>query len=499
MPNSRWESYKQGKSLFMDDDADDEQPMDKKGKNITLENLKFEQVRKWVLSCFDGVEDWEKHKNYLNEQLRASRGRGARSNVKPMAFIPWLRQQLEKDKMSTLKRLADGPSFKAVSYKGYRVNGYVFNTKDSESCKTTQNSGIKMKAMTNFRSSSRNQNLVQEETTHYGVVREIIELDYYDFKQTVFYCDWVQIEEKINGFKIDPETNLTFVNLVFYCKDPSKDDWYAAIDAPQRLTKDIDAYEDPLVFEARTSGMSISSGRRSMPSDQIEDSSNLVPQRASTSPGLLRKRKALTLNENEYELSLAAKDQVLIGANIAWKNKKCELRKVYDKYPTEDAIKNVLIAIYLLFELVYVLSFDWIGTCLDELEEDCQDVRDATNRCNEILYCISEHSSKGYTSERNLQADPEISENGWKRCFSENGWKGHLSRSPYKRGPEISEKDEACTAVTAQPGTASTVPGVQRNKGPCGVHGRAVGVYQPSSRAQRASGIQPTDARATSG
>ncbi|KAF6137799.1 hypothetical protein GIB67_040507 [Kingdonia uniflora] len=52
---------------------------------------------------------------------------------------------------------------------------------------------------------------------------------------------------------------------------------------------------------------------------------------------------------------------------------------------------------------------------------------------------------------------------------------------------------------TALAGTGSTVPGVQRNKGPCGVPERAVGVYQPSSRARRASGTQPTDARATSG
>ncbi|KAF6163494.1 hypothetical protein GIB67_031101 [Kingdonia uniflora] len=43
--------------------------------------------------------------------------------------------------------------------------------------------------------------------------------------------------------------------------------------------------------------MSISSGRRSMSSNQMEDSYNLAPQRASTSPGLLRKRKALMLNE----------------------------------------------------------------------------------------------------------------------------------------------------------------------------------------------------------
>ncbi|KAF6148049.1 hypothetical protein GIB67_024224, partial [Kingdonia uniflora] len=52
---------------------------------------------------------------------------------------------------------------------------------------------------------------------------------------------------------------------------------------------------------------------------------------------------------------------------------------------------------------------------------------------------------------------------------------------------------------TALTGDASTAPGVQRNKGPCGVHGLTVGVYHPSSRERRASGIQPTDARATSG
>ncbi|KAF6156340.1 hypothetical protein GIB67_013784 [Kingdonia uniflora] len=80
--NSRRRSYKQGKPLFMDADADDEKPMEKKGKNITLENLKFEQVCKWVFSCFDGVEEWEeKHKKYLDEQLRASRGRGTRMSV----------------------------------------------------------------------------------------------------------------------------------------------------------------------------------------------------------------------------------------------------------------------------------------------------------------------------------------------------------------------------------------------------------------------------------
>ncbi|KAF6148672.1 hypothetical protein GIB67_042631 [Kingdonia uniflora] len=47
---------------------------------------------------------------------------------------------------------------------------------------------------------------------------------------------------------------------------------------------------------------------------------------------------------------------------------------------------------------------------------------DATNRSNEILYCTSEHSSKGCTSERNLQTDLKVSENGWKVNSSEFGY-----------------------------------------------------------------------------
>ncbi|KAF6173917.1 hypothetical protein GIB67_039868, partial [Kingdonia uniflora] len=115
--------------------------------------------------------------------------------------------------MSTLKRLVDGPSFKVTSYKTYRVNGFVFCTADSESSKTTQNSGVKMKAMTNFAASARDQNPREAETIYYGVVKEIIELDYYDFPQTVFYCDWVQVKDKVNGCTFDVEANLTFVNL----------------------------------------------------------------------------------------------------------------------------------------------------------------------------------------------------------------------------------------------------------------------------------------------
>lgn len=41
---------------------------------------------------------------------------------------------------------------------------------------------------------------IGEEATYFAVVQEILELNYYDFKQTVFYCDWAKIGDKQNGF-----------------------------------------------------------------------------------------------------------------------------------------------------------------------------------------------------------------------------------------------------------------------------------------------------------
>ena len=111
-----------------------------------------------------------------------------------------------------MKRLADGPSFEAISYNAYAINGYVFHTLDAEMNKTTQNSGVSMKALTPFRSSVGDTNLLYDEAAYYGVIKQILELDYHNFKQVVFYCDWVRIEDK-HGCYVDPATNLICINL----------------------------------------------------------------------------------------------------------------------------------------------------------------------------------------------------------------------------------------------------------------------------------------------
>lgn len=63
--------------------------------------------------------------------------RGSTQVEKVLDYIPWLRKQLENEESCTLKRLADGPSFQAISYTSYMVNGYAFYTAEAEMNKTT--------------------------------------------------------------------------------------------------------------------------------------------------------------------------------------------------------------------------------------------------------------------------------------------------------------------------------------------------------------------------
>ena len=172
----------------------------------------------------------------------------------------------------TLWRLVNGPMFKARSYVKYQVNGFRFSPKSYEERLLTQDSGVCMRAITKFRASGKDKNYKEAETKYYGVIQQIIELDYIDFKQTVFYCDWVKVEDKVNGCKIDPISNLIMVNLgklkskdrvndepfilaseatqVFYSKDLKNDGWFVVLHTPKRLTSNVDDIEFPTIYQS---------------------------------------------------------------------------------------------------------------------------------------------------------------------------------------------------------------------------------------------------------
>jgi len=121
-----------------------------------------------------------------------------------------------------------------------------------------------MDAITIFIASAKDLNPMDDDTTWYGIIKDIIEVDYYDFQYVVFYCDWVNIADKPHGCKICPDSNLLMVNpnklkssngeydvsiiltseesQIFYIKDIQNPDWFIVRRSPKRLTNDTDDY-----------------------------------------------------------------------------------------------------------------------------------------------------------------------------------------------------------------------------------------------------------------
>ena len=105
-----------------------------------------------------------------------------------------------------LSRLAMGPRQEAISYRGYVINGQRFQTKEAE--KNTQNSGVFLEATTMCRSSAKDSAQLSDVVAYYGVIKEIILLDYYSFHIPLFNCNWANINSGIK--KLDW---YTLVNL----------------------------------------------------------------------------------------------------------------------------------------------------------------------------------------------------------------------------------------------------------------------------------------------
>lgn len=169
----------------------------------------------------------------------------------------------EKKTGSVLWRLAQGP-VGATEYIKYRVNGFVFSPRSYEEDRDTQDSDVCVEAYTTFR---RNKGDTSPEThlsKWYGVISQILELDYTTFYETVFYCDWVKVG---SGIKICPDSNLVLVKLnsmrssskiydepailveeasqVFYSKDLKSSDQWVVIPSPKGLTIKVDDLEKP--------------------------------------------------------------------------------------------------------------------------------------------------------------------------------------------------------------------------------------------------------------
>jgi hypothetical protein len=187
------------------------------------------------------------------------------------AFRKWFEDQikLEEHPSETLRWISRTPSHMVISYSSYDISGYTFHTERHDARCANQNSGVCVIASATHYSSSKDANPIDAEMPYYGVIEEIWDLDYGQFRIPVFKCRWFDDSKK--GKYID-EFGFTLVNFnkiahvdepfvlasqakqVFYKRDPlckGDDDWRIVIDGCRAFIPDEDGSddEDAVVFK----------------------------------------------------------------------------------------------------------------------------------------------------------------------------------------------------------------------------------------------------------
>lgn len=161
----------------------------------------------------------------------------------------------------TVKWLAHGPRKRVFKYSGYAVDGYRYHTKTRDDERVVQNSAVCVVASTMQVSSAKDKNPIVSKMKFYGVIEEIWELNYHQFRVPLFKCAWVENEKGIKnhngltlvnlnrrGHRNDEFVMASQVSQVFYVDDPENIGWSIALPMPSKVYTYGDEIED-VVFE----------------------------------------------------------------------------------------------------------------------------------------------------------------------------------------------------------------------------------------------------------
>jgi hypothetical protein len=153
--------------------------------------------------------------------------------------------------------LAKGPLMIAQQYNSYTINGFSFHTQSHDENRPVQSSGIALVAESTCFERGNNDNQILGKHIYYGIIKEILELNYHHKGNIVlFKCDWVDNRVDNKWVKTD-EFGITSVNFkhlfytgdkisdepfilasqatqVYYVADPIDDEWVCVIQPKSR-------------------------------------------------------------------------------------------------------------------------------------------------------------------------------------------------------------------------------------------------------------------------
>lgn len=170
--------------------------------------------------------------------------------------------------MKDLTLLAKGPNVVGLKYERYIVNGFRFHTKQLESKRKNQNSGVIVTATTSSFASTRDMNPISSDLAYYGVLNDILELDYGGGRRVVLFdCDWIskgkRLKQDDDGFTLVNFTNVkrhhepfvlaSQVKQVFYVEDPLDKGWNVVIPTTPRDDLKMDPIDIEMYLQSRPS------------------------------------------------------------------------------------------------------------------------------------------------------------------------------------------------------------------------------------------------------
>ncbi|XP_062081301.1 uncharacterized protein LOC133786101 [Humulus lupulus] len=207
------------------------------------------KAHRYVLFNCNIVESFiEEHRNMIAQQ-NSRQTTMTVDRIHSESFPSWFAKKVEElydngdDRVSEdLRCLAKGPNNIFIRFKRYLINGFRFHTKKIEKNLRTQNSGVIMTAKTQSFASSRDPNPVFGEVTFYGILTDIIELDYSLGNRVVlFKCDWISRSgikkekdcTRVNFSKLmredEPFILASQAEQVMYVEDLKHNGWHVAL------------------------------------------------------------------------------------------------------------------------------------------------------------------------------------------------------------------------------------------------------------------------------
>nr|XP_043625559.1 uncharacterized protein LOC122596982 [Erigeron canadensis] len=162
-------------------------------------------------------------------------------------FESWLKYRVSRSENvdEEVKWLAYSPSERVTKYQGYDINSYTFYTKQQDAKSTMQNSGVTLIATTT--GFSTRSSIAKD--SYYGVIEEIVELDYNAFSIPMLKCKWVEnrrgvkvdnfgittVDLSTNGYASEPFILAKLATQVFYIEDPSNSRSHVVLHGKRRI------------------------------------------------------------------------------------------------------------------------------------------------------------------------------------------------------------------------------------------------------------------------